>query len=240
MKTIPETIEHRWDIFYSDYPEIYDRFGRVLKKPTPVEFVNQHFPLAGKTVVDVGAGTGHSTFELARYAQFVTGIEPEDAMRAIAIREAEMLHLPNITFQPGWAEALPLADHSADVVIAVTLASLYIEENIIAFAREGERVARKGGLVLTIDLASGWYGGDLAPIILGQPREEMEPTLGDVLFPKLGYQTLDFFTTQDYGSVENIVQTYGFIFGKRAIDYIREHQKTVIEWKFRIHYKITQ
>jgi ubiquinone/menaquinone biosynthesis C-methylase UbiE len=240
MNTIPETIENRWDIFYRDFPEIYDRFGRIPKTPTAIEFVSQNFPLTGKTVLDVGSGTGLSTFELAQYSSFVTGVEPEDAMRQIALRVAEAQHITNVRFLPGWAEALPLDDRSVDMVIAVTLASLHNEANINAFVSEAERVVRRGGLVLTIDLAPGWYGGELAPIILQKPREQMDLTATEVIFPKHGYQVLDFFASQDYGSVENAVQTYGFIFGKRAIDYLREHQKSVIQWKIRIHHKTIQ
>lgn len=240
MKVIPETIENRWDIFYRDFPEIYDRFGRIPKTPTAIEFVNQNFLLTGKTVLDVGSGSGLSTFELAHYASFVTGVEPEEAMRQIAVREAEAQHITNVKFLPGWAETLPLGDRSVDVVIAVTLASLYNEANIKAFITEAERVVCRGGLVLTVDIASGWYGGELAPIILQKPRVQMELTATDVIFPKYGYQALDFFASQDYGSVENAVKTYGFIFGKRAIDYLREHQKSVIQWKISVHHKTIQ
>jgi tRNA G46 methylase TrmB len=75
MQNIPETIENQWDIFYRDYPEIYDRWSRIVKRPTAVEIINQHFPLVGKTILDIGSGTGLSTFELARYAHLVFGVE---------------------------------------------------------------------------------------------------------------------------------------------------------------------
>ncbi len=234
---IPETIENRWDIFYQDYPEIYDRFGRIPKRPTAVEMINQLFPLARKTVVDVGSGTGLSTFELAGYASQVIGIEPEKAMREVAARSMVEQGITNCHFLEGWAEALPLEDHSVDLVAAITLASLYKEKNILDFIRESERVVRPGGVVLTVDLASQWYGGDLAEVILGMPRDQMNIELRDQLFPKAGYQCTEFYATQDYGSVENAVQTYGFIFGKKAIEYIREHQKTIINWKINIHHK---
>jgi ubiquinone/menaquinone biosynthesis C-methylase UbiE len=234
---IPETIENQWDIFYRDYPEIYDRFGRVKKQPTAVEMINQNFPLAGKTILDVGSGTGLSTIELARYAHAVIGVEPEVAMRAVAEKSAAEQQISNVRFLEGWAEKLPIEDRSVDLVTAITLASLYTDENIILFAREAERVVRPGGIVLSIDVDSQWYGGELAEIILGMPREQMELTPGEILFPKLGYSCIGFFTTQDYGTVENLVQTYGFIFGKKAIDYIRQHQKTAIQWKFNVQYK---
>ncbi len=237
---IPETIENQWDIFYRDYPEIYDRFGRIVKRPTAVEMINQHFPLAGKTILDVGSGTGLSTFELASYAHLVIGVEPEEAMRAVAKRYAVEQGITNVRFLGGWAEALPLEDRSVDMVVAITLASLYSEENIVRFAHESERVVKPGGVVLAVDLASRWYGGELAEIILGMPREQMEIDERDRFFPQLGYTCIECFTTQDYGTVENAVQTYGFIFGKKAIDYIRQHQKTIIEWKVNIHYKQTE
>ena len=63
---------------------MYEEWGRIPKQPTSVQAINEHFPLRGLTVVDVGAGSGLSTFELARYAGFVTGVEPEDGMLAIA------------------------------------------------------------------------------------------------------------------------------------------------------------
>ena len=239
-KTIPETIENRWDILYRDYPEIYDRFGKVPKTPTAVEVVHQHFPLGGKTVADIGCGSGLSTFELSRVAARVIGVEPEAAMRQIAEQEAREQGLKNVEFCEGWAEKMPLPDQSVDAVVAVTLASLYSQEGIAAYVREAERVVRPGGIVLAVDIASGWYGGDLADIILEKPRAEMGLEPPDQYFPELGYKRINFFTRQDYGSLENILETYGFIFGKNAIDYIREHNITVINWKFSIHYRWVQ
>ncbi len=46
----------------------------------------------------------------------------------------------------------------------------------------------------------------------------------------------DIFSTQEYGSVEHIVNTYGFIFGQRVIDYLKSKSQTSIRWKFRVYY----
>ena len=233
---IPVTIENRWDIFYRDFPAIYDRFGRMPKEPTAVEIIHQRFPLGGRTVLDVGAGTGLSTFKLARYADYVVGIEPEASMRNIAIRAAEEQHIGNVRFLAGRAQDIPLEDSSVDIVVAITSGGLHNEESIAGFVRESERVVRKGGAVLTADLAPRWYGGELAPIILNKPREEMEDDVRDSILPQYGYDCIDYFASQDYGTVENAIQTYGFIFGRNAIDYIRKHKKTIIKWKIRIYH----
>lgn len=230
----PESIENRWDILYRDYPEVYEEFAQVEKQPDAVDYLCRRFPLAGKVVADVAAGTGASAFKLARYAAFVIGIEPEAAMRAIAVAEQRARGIANVRFEAGTAEALPLADRSVDAVVAVTSAN----PDVAAFAAECERVVRPGGLVLRIDIAPGWYGGELAPVIFDDPSNQPPSDLErETILERLGYDYHDFFMDQDYGTVDKIVRTYGFIFGKRTIDYIRAHNTTTIRWKARIRYK---
>lgn len=235
---IPETIENDWNILYRDFPEIYDRFARSHDTPTTIEAIHQHFPLTGKTVVDIGSGTGLSTFELAHYARTVIGVEPEAAMRAVSLQAAQERGITNIRILEGSAERIPLEDHAVDLAAAIFLASLYTEENIVNFMREAERVVKPGGMVATANLAPQWYGGELAPIIRNMTPDDMSAEqAGDRLFATYGYTYLDFFQIRDYGTVQNAVETYGFIFGKRAIEHIKAHQKTAIRWKIRLHYK---
>ncbi|MCJ7771171.1 class I SAM-dependent methyltransferase [Candidatus Bathyarchaeota archaeon] len=54
------------------------------------------FNLRDKIVADVGSGTGLSTFDLAKYARHVVGIEPEDSMRNLAVKNAEKRHIENV------------------------------------------------------------------------------------------------------------------------------------------------
>jgi hypothetical protein len=46
----------------------------------------------------------------------------------------------------------------------------------------------------------------------------------------------DFESVQDYSTVKNIVDTYGFIFGHRAIERLKATGRTSIKWTFRMHY----
>ena len=233
----PLTIENRWDILYQDYPEIYDEFARIPKSPSAFTVIDRLFHLNGKTILDVGSGTGLSSFELGRYAARVTGVEPEESMRRIALKNLAAQNIGNVTFLPGRAEALPLEDDSCDMVTAITLASLHNEENIAAFAREALRVVKPGGTVLALDIAPRWYGGELAPVILGKDRKLEDETRRDVVLEKLDFRYKDFYNLQDYETLDKIVATYGFIFGQAAIDYLRANHKTTIKWKWRIHYK---
>jgi ubiquinone/menaquinone biosynthesis C-methylase UbiE len=234
-----ETVENRWDILYKDYPEVYNEFAKVHRAPRWDEVVSKSFDLSGKAVADIGSGSGVSTFLLARYAKNVIGIEPEDSMRRLAEAEARRFRIKNVSFEKGYAEKIPLGDGSVDVVIGVTVASFYKKSNIERFVEEAGRVAAKGGLVISVDIAPGWYGGELAPVILGRSRRGNPDSeiLRNETFTELGFKHKDFYQQSEFESLEKILSTYGFIFGKKAIDYLKEHNKTSIKWKFRIYYK---
>jgi len=234
-KQEPESLEGRWDILYRDYPEVYEEFGRVPKTPDLIDVIAERFPLADKIVVDVGSGSGLSTFKLAQHAGQVIGIEIEPSMIAVARKSALDLGVENVRFELGDAAHLPLADQSVDAAVAITLA----DRDVRATAAEMARLVRPGGLVLRADVAPGWYGGELNPIITGQPRDETPPPGSrDALLTELGYEMLDVFQDQDYGSVERLVRTYGFIHSKRVIDHCRRHRITTIRWKFRARFKV--
>jgi ubiquinone/menaquinone biosynthesis C-methylase UbiE len=230
----PDSLEGRWDILYRDYPEVYDEFERIPKVPDLIDVLDARFPLQGKTVVDVGSGTGLSTFRLARYAAFVIGIEIEEAMIAIARENAQARGVDNVRFQLGDAERLPFEDCSVDAAVAMWLAG----GDVRAVALEMERVVRPGGLVLRADVAPGWYGGELNPVITGRPRDETAPVRSrDHVLAELGHEAMDVYMDQDYKTVESAVRTYGFVHSARAIDYIRAQHVTTIRWKARARFK---
>jgi SAM-dependent methyltransferase len=233
----PETIDNQWDILYRDYPEVYEAFSVVKRRPAINLAKMLH--VKDKIVVDVASGTGRSTFDLARYAKKVIGVEPESAMIKIARNTLKKNGFKNVTFLKGSSDRIPLPDRSVDVVVAITSASFFNADNIRRFVQEAERVLIGNGSVYSIDVAPGWYGGDMAPIILGSSRRQKGidyDVVRDDTFTELGFKHKDFYTIQKYDSIEHIISTYGFIFGKNAIDYLRAHNKTTIKWKNRIYF----
>jgi len=228
----PETIENRWDILYRDYPEVYEAFSNTPYHPTVYEQLAKVIDLSGKHVADVGSGTGSSSLALAQYAQQVTGIEFEPAMLQIAQEKARSQGEQRVTFLGGDARALPLADDSVDLVIGVTLA-LYPPEQYRDFIREGLRAAR--GPVVYLGIPPQGYGGDLYEII--EDAEPVDEAVDRIFLEEFHFAYQDVFCDQDYGTVEHIVSTYGFIFGKKAIEYLKREQKTSIRWRFRIYWR---
>lgn len=234
MKQKPSTIENRWDILYSDYPEVYDEFASVPKDPPVLQALKKRVDFHDKVIADVGSGSGLSSFEFAKMAKKVIGVEVEDAMRELAERERTLRKLDNVEFIKGDGKNIPLPDDSVDVVTGITLA-IYPVDGFRDFVREATRIAVNQGLIVMVNITPGWYGGELAHVIVNEIETDTE--LDHLLVNELGFQYEDFDTYQEYGSLDKIIRTYGFIFGKNVIDHLQENNKTNIKWRFRIHYK---
>ena len=227
----PESIENRWDILYRDYPEVYEAFSNTPYHPTVYEQLPGIIDLHGKCIADVGAGTGSSSLALARSARLVIGIEREVAMLRLAREKVRGEGTERVTFLSGDALALPLADGSVDLVTGITLA-LYPPDQYRDFIREGLRVAK--GPVVYLGIPPGWYGGDLYEVI--EDVEKVDDEVDRIFIEEFHFAYQDIFSDQEYGTVEHIVSTYGFIFGRKAIEYLRSEKKTAIRWKFRVYW----
>ncbi len=94
-------------------------------------------------VVDVGSGSGLSTRWAAGWADRVTGVEPGDDMRRIAVERA-----PDLTFRAGWGHDTGLDASSADVVTCVQ-AFHWMEPTTTL--DEIARILRPGGVFAAID-----------------------------------------------------------------------------------------
>lgn len=92
---------------------------------------------AGRTVIELGAGTGKFTRGLVRTGARVVAVEPIEAMRAL-LRE----RVPEAVALEGTAEAIPCDDASADAVVAAQSFHWFRPEPT---AREIARVLRSGG-----------------------------------------------------------------------------------------------
>ena len=225
MQKYPETIEHRWDILYRDYPEIYDRFASFPYSPRPVDVLNSRFNFKDKVIVDNGAGTGKSAIAMSQYAREIIGVEPEAPMRQLAAERTENLSIKNVRFVEGSGQAIPLPNGAADVFTSFTGGLQSIPE--------AKRILRRPGLIIALDITPEAYGGDLNKV-LNHATPELQ-SYSDFLVRMNGFSYEDFESVQEYGTVENIVETYGFIFGHKAIAHLKATGKTFIRWTFRIH-----
>jgi SAM-dependent methyltransferase len=92
--------------------DAYER-GRPGYPPKAIRWLERRLELGpGRTVVDVGAGTGKLTRSLLESGATVLAVEPVEAMRAVLERA-----VPEARALDGTAEALPVADGTADAIV---------------------------------------------------------------------------------------------------------------------------
>ena len=142
----------------------------------------------GRTVVDLGAGTGKFTRLLLSSGASVIAVEPVDAMRA---RFSSTL--PQVRALSGSAESMPLADASVDAVVCAQAFHWFANAPAM---REIRRVLKPGGRLGLI-----WNVRDESVPWVAALTDIMTPYEGDAprfssgewkkLFPAEGFGPLD-------------------------------------------------
>lgn len=117
----------------------YARF-RPEYPPELSEWLAQIAPSA-RQAVDVGCGSGQLTTQLARHFDAVIGLDPSDDQIENAISH------PRIGYICSSAEALPVADHSTDLITAAQAAHWFDRP---AFYGEARRIAAPNAAIALI------------------------------------------------------------------------------------------
>jgi ubiquinone/menaquinone biosynthesis C-methylase UbiE len=111
---------------------------------------------AGERVVDIGSGAGFDSLVAARHVGptgQVTGVDMTSEMLTKARENAIMLGATNVEFREGFAESIPVADESCDVVISNGVFNLCPDKRKVF--DEVLRVLRPGGVLQFADIANG-------------------------------------------------------------------------------------
>lgn len=101
----------------------------------------------GRTVLDLGCGTGFHLPRFARTAAAVVGVEPHPALVSLARRRVR--GLPRVDVRTGVAQEVPLPDASIDVVHVRW--AYFFGRGCEPGLAELDRVLRRGGTALVID-----------------------------------------------------------------------------------------
>lgn len=98
----------------------------------------------GKTVIDVGAGTGRLTLAVASLASSVFAVEPVGNLRAYLKQKALDQGLRNVYPADGIITSIPFPDHFADI----TMGGHVFGETLQAEYQELQRVTCPGGMII--------------------------------------------------------------------------------------------
>lgn len=100
---------------FSGFSQLYDE-SRPKSPEIVTDFLMQYLSTTPELVVDLGSGTGLSTFIWCGKAKRVIGIEPSDDMRNQAGIHASAMRLTDVMFSKADAYDTGLEDASADIV----------------------------------------------------------------------------------------------------------------------------
>ena len=146
------------------------------------------------TLADIGCGTGSLTFELARFADKVIGVDLSQEMLRRARAGATERTLENVEFRQGDVLKLPLDAHSVDAAFCVM---------VLHFLPDPERavsglcrIVRPGGSVILVDLVEHkqeWTREQMAHRWLGFDRAGIEKW-----FHNAGAESVDYDLTGSF------------------------------------------
>lgn len=145
-----------WQLLYRLEPELYDRLVLAERlHPNILEWLPNHV----ERIVEVGAGSGRLTLELVSRCHELTAIEPAAPLREILARKLER-HVAlgaasgdqqgRVRVITGFLDPLPLADGSAELVIACSVLTPDQSHGGNRGLAEMERVCSAQGMVVII------------------------------------------------------------------------------------------
>lgn len=92
--------------------------GQMLLETQEAILIDALAPGPGRSIADIGTGTGRAALALAKTGADVVGVDASAEMLAVAERRAREAGLV-VRFERGDAHALPLADRSVDAAVCL-------------------------------------------------------------------------------------------------------------------------
>lgn len=161
-----------------DHTNIYEREAAkyhelIAKQPDLRECMEELRPLNGLDIVDMGAGTGRLSMELAPQAKSIIALDASEAMLRITADKLTAMGLTNWTIAVADHRKLPLPDHSADLIVSgwsiCYLCSTDVqdwEQNLQDVIEECKRVLRVNGTIIIFETLGTGYESPDAPDFL--------------------------------------------------------------------------
>ncbi len=247
----PISINGQWDLFYSRFSELYDRFSHYEdSNNTILSFIRNEFELKDKIVLDLGAGTGRFSLLFSQLAEKVYAAEPSLKMLRVLKGKIKADGVENIYPINKGVENLELASNSVDIIFSSwVLSGIYNwradvsdhelnarKKKIESIMMDLEKLLKRQGLMIVVETAPGQYGGELQSVIMGS-SEDFSGDFTGWFAKRFNFKIIEKETIFDFKSVNEAVEIFGFVYGEKAKKHILEKGIKTIKMEVRIMIK---
>lgn len=133
---------------FSGFEDVYDLHRPEAPQLVP-HILCRYLGEQPRLVLDIGCGTGLSTFIWSGIADEAIGIEPNaDMIGKAQSKLASTTPVHGISFMPGYSNALPIASGRADII---TCSQSFHWMEPVSTLQEVSRVLREGGVFAAYD-----------------------------------------------------------------------------------------
>jgi SAM-dependent methyltransferase len=177
-----------WELLYRLEPELYDELSSAERlHPGILGWL----PRFAERIVEVGAGTGRLTLDLADHGREVVAIEPAAPLRKTLERKLANAGQDSVRVLHGFFDDLPVPSGFADLVVACSAFTPALAHGGEAGLAEMERVCRPGGCVAIIwPNNADWlttrgyqYVSFDGPMAVEFPSHEKAVELSEIFYP---------------------------------------------------------
>ena len=123
-----------------------------------VHFLVGRHIVAGKTILDIGCGSGHLLRKLRDLGGVCYGLEVSDK----SIQDSEDTNMTNITIMKATAREMPFSDNQFDMVFAADVMEHILDKDIERIMLEIQRVLKQEGRLIVLvpyESAQGFQAG---------------------------------------------------------------------------------
>lgn len=222
-----------WGEAYGAHAHIYEDFSRYEDADgTVLAHLLRHTSLAGKTVLEIGCGSGKYTRQLAERSARYIALDVSAPLLEIAKQRCAGVH--TAAFLQAHAEAIPLPDSSVDAVFSSWaldgIVPLPSREQALA---ECDRVLRSGGDI--------WVVGNHVTGAFMEMRGARSIAIdrfGYEYMLQYGFEHVETIATRFvFPSLSEAWRILTFIFGHAAARYLDDHPDPSLEHRVVLFHK---
>jgi ubiquinone/menaquinone biosynthesis C-methylase UbiE len=211
-------MEH-WQETYTSDVDIYETFAAAFDPEGLVwRRVLETVPFANKTVLEIGCGLGHYAQAIAPQTASYIALDVSESMLAEARKRGA--GIANLNFLHADAQAIPLPDHSVDLVFGTwAIGAISPPEAKERAMGEIHRVVTPGGEIWAVE--THWQSEFMD---LRGPEEQANDFQTFRWYESHGFSLVDEVESAFvFPSLAEAERVLGFLFEEQARRYLRQH-----------------